>query len=190
MDLTTLTPIEYEHFCRSQMHLEGWFARPTPATGDQGADVICEYGDFRAVIQCKLYSQPVGNAAVQEAISARIFYGADLAAVVTNAGFTKSATQLASKAKVALLNHVQLREWARKNRFSDTADYFQFASVQEIAEALNLRGFKVRKTGDRAFTVDTPDGARYVHGEGALTALATQLLGIVPPNSRKNRFRP
>jgi hypothetical protein len=162
------------------MRLEGWSGKPTPATSDQGADVICDYGDVRAVIQCKLYDQPVGNAAVQEVISARIFYEANVAAVVTNASFTKSAIQLAEKARVALLHDTQLRDWARKNKSESTADHSQVASIQEIIDALNVHGFRVRKTGNRAFSVSTPNGPRYVNGEGALLALATQLLEISP----------
>lgn len=175
-----LTPLEYERYCLSQMRIEGWSGRPTPATGDQGADVICDFGDIRAVIQCKLYDQPVGNAAVQEVISARIFYEANIAAVVTNASFTKSAVQLAEKARVALLHDSQLRDWARKNKSKNTADHSQVASIQEIITALNLHGFRVRKTGNSAFAVSTPNGPRYVNGEGALLALASRLLEIAP----------
>jgi len=77
----------------------------TPKTGDQGADIVIKYDEMTGVVQCKLYSQPVGNAAVQEVIAAREYYQAAIAIVVSNANYTASARQLAGIANVALLHH-------------------------------------------------------------------------------------
>lgn len=176
----SLTPLEFEQLCLSQMRLEGWVGKSTPATSDQGADVICDHGAIRAVIQCKLYDRPVGNSAVQEAISARIFYEANIAAVVTNASFTKSAIQLAAKAKVSLLQQSQLRQWAKLNKSKSAVDHSQLATIREIIDALNLHGYSVRKTGNATFSVSTPNGLTYVNGEGALHGLATRLLRVEP----------
>jgi restriction system protein len=55
-------------------------------------------------VQCKLYAQPVGNKAVQEALAAQRYYATDHAAVVSNAAFTRSAVQLARSAGVLLLH--------------------------------------------------------------------------------------
>ena len=60
------------------------------------------------VLQCKLYSKPVGNAAVQEAGMA--FHKASHAAVVSNAAFTRQARELASASGVVLLHHEQLTD--------------------------------------------------------------------------------
>ena len=62
----------------------------------------------RLVVQCKLYSGSVGNAAVQEVIAAREYEYADLAAVVSNGPFTASARELASAANVLLLHHDEI----------------------------------------------------------------------------------
>ncbi|WP_417247050.1 restriction endonuclease [Celeribacter sp.] len=83
----------------------GWEASVTSGSGDQGIDVIAQKDGFRIGIQCKLYSQPVGNKAVQEAHSGKVFYGLDAAAVVTNAGFTRSATDLGLATGILLLSH-------------------------------------------------------------------------------------
>jgi hypothetical protein len=45
----------------------------------------------RIVVQCKFYSKPVGNKAVQEAAAARLHEHADKAIVVSNAAYTKAA---------------------------------------------------------------------------------------------------
>ncbi len=82
----------------------------TPVTGDQGADLIVanEGNQVIIVIQCKFYSKPVGNKAVQEAYAAKGFQQADYAAVVSNAAFTPSARQLASTNGIFLLHHDDL----------------------------------------------------------------------------------
>ena len=61
------------------------------------------------VLQCKLYSQPVSNSAVQEISAARLHQQADHAAVVSNAAYTAAAQQLARTNGVYLLHHEELR---------------------------------------------------------------------------------
>lgn len=103
-----MTPLDYERYCSTLFELAGWRARLTKASGDQGADVVCEGGGIRLVVQCKLYSAPVGNGAVQEVIAAREYEYADVAVVVSNASFTRSARELANVANVLLLHHEQI----------------------------------------------------------------------------------
>lgn len=107
-DVTQLNPIEFERWCADKLTKLGWKARATQASGDQGADVVAQKGEHMLVVQCKLYSQPVGNKAVQEISAARAHYGASLAAVVTTAGYTKSAVQLAHSNKVVLLDYTEM----------------------------------------------------------------------------------
>ena len=104
----TLDPFEYERYCARQLERAGWTARVTKAAGDQGADVVAEKDGRRLVVQCKLYSKPVGNKAVQEAFAAKGFEQADGAAVVTNAGYTPAARRLAASNRVLLLHHDDL----------------------------------------------------------------------------------
>lgn len=103
-----MSPIEYEHFVADVLKQRGWEARLTKASGDQGVDVVAEKSGKRVAIQCKLYSQPVGNAAVQEIIAGRAFEKTQFAAVVTNNTYTPAAKQLATSAGVLLLHHDQL----------------------------------------------------------------------------------
>jgi restriction system protein len=107
-----MDPVEYEQMVAKSLGELGWRARLTTATGDQGIDVVAEMAGVKIVIQCKLYSGSVGNTAVQEAIAGRTYEKASYAAVVTNAGFTRSARQLASSSGVFLLHHDQLSELA------------------------------------------------------------------------------
>jgi hypothetical protein len=105
-----MDPVHYEMLVADTLRDMGWQTRITKGSGDQGIDVIAELRGKKLVIQCKLYSNPVGNAAVQEAIAGMRFENAHFAAVVTNATFTASARQLATAAGVYLLHHEQLEK--------------------------------------------------------------------------------
>jgi len=93
---------EYEEYCKNILEQHGWQVTVTPKSGDQGIDLIAAAADMSLCIQCKRHSQPVGNSAVQQAFSGKQHYGGTHAAVVTNAGFTQSAKQLAESTGVHL----------------------------------------------------------------------------------------
>lgn len=114
VNIDNLNPIEFEHYCAEMLRNDGWDARVTQASGDQGIDVIATYGNAKAVFQCKKYAQPVGNGAVQEIAAGKQFEQADIAAVVTNATFTPSAKQLAGTTGVHLLHYSELQGFAEK----------------------------------------------------------------------------
>ena len=103
-----LSPVDYEGLVAVRLIENGWDTRTTKGVGDQGIDVIAIRDSVKLVIQCKLYTSPVGNSAVQEIIAGRAFEDADYAAVVSNIGYTKSARQLAALANVLLLHHDEL----------------------------------------------------------------------------------
>ncbi|UMY17483.1 restriction endonuclease [Methylobacterium organophilum] len=104
--------IDYERFCIARLVRAGWSAHPTPASGDQGADIVAERDGLRLVVQCKRYGRAVGNAAVQEVAAAARYWSADAAAVVSNAGFTPAARRLAAATGVKLLHHDDLGDLA------------------------------------------------------------------------------
>jgi predicted GNAT superfamily acetyltransferase len=126
-------PYEYESLVAEKLVSIGWSARVTPGSGDQGVDVVATKDDRHIVIQCKLYSQPVGNKAVQEAHAAKGFEQAGEAYVVTNSSYTRSAQQLASSLGVTLLHHSQIEEYfgdpeSQDNGFSNVpVDQKEFA---------------------------------------------------------------
>jgi restriction system protein len=104
-----MTPTEFEAFCAEELKRSGWSAHATRRSRDQGVDVIAEKPGIRVVLQCKLYSNPVGNKAVQEAAAAKAFEHAHYCAVVTNSSYTPAAEQLAAANKVLLLHYSDLR---------------------------------------------------------------------------------
>ena len=104
-------PILFEKSVATNFEAFGWETKETKKTGDQGADVIADKDNYRIVVQCKLYSQPVGNKAVQEVFAAQKYYDGNLSMVVSNASYTKSAQQLANSNNVLLLHYSQLSNY-------------------------------------------------------------------------------
>jgi hypothetical protein len=78
--------------------------RGTPASGDQGADIIAKKDGRIIIIQTKRNKGAVGNKAVQEVISAIQYYGGDEGWVITNSTFTSSAKALAQKSDIKLID--------------------------------------------------------------------------------------
>ena len=105
-----MSPLEFEQFCAAMMCRRGWTTDLTPGSGDQGADIIARRGGDTMVVQCKLYTGPVGNKAVQEAHTAMVHLGANRAAVVCSTEYTPQAQQLAATTGTELLHYTQLAE--------------------------------------------------------------------------------
>ena len=104
-----MSPSEFEAFCAEELRQAGWDARVTLQSRDQGIDVIAHKSHVRVVLQCKLYTGPVGNKAVQEAAAGRAHERADYGIVVTNNRYTSPAEQLAATTGVLLLHYSDLR---------------------------------------------------------------------------------
>lgn len=112
---------EYEQFCAERLTRNGWRTRLTRSGGDQGIDIIGDLHGLRVVFQCKFYTSPVGDKAVQEALAALFYERADLAVVISNAPFTRSAETLARTRGTILIHHddiPSLREVVKTRKVS------------------------------------------------------------------------
>lgn len=96
---------DYEKYVASQLRKQGYHSvKITKASGDHGADIIAYAPDgVKCAIQCKYYSKPVGNKAIQEALAGAVFYECNRAIVITNTTFTKQAIEEAKKIGVKLI---------------------------------------------------------------------------------------
>lgn len=102
---------EFEEWCASLLRKSGFTdIETTSVTGDQGVDIIADKFGVRYAIQCKCYSQDVGNASVQEVTAGREYYKCDIGVVMTNSYFTSSAKQLAVANKIRLWDRDKLLE--------------------------------------------------------------------------------
>jgi restriction system protein len=110
VDVAVMSGEEYEQYCAQILEEAGWQVEGTAVTGDQGVDLIVMIDDVRVCIQCKRYSKPVGNKAVQEVVAGRTHWNGTHAVVVSNAGFTKAAQKLAESTGVLLIGDMELED--------------------------------------------------------------------------------
>lgn len=102
--------LEFEKWVAVQMMSLGWHSSATRGSGDQGIDVIAERDGIVIGFQCKRVAKPASNKAVQEMIAGGKFHNIDNLVVVSTAGFTKSAKQLAEAANVTLMHPLELKK--------------------------------------------------------------------------------
>lgn len=101
-----MTGEQYEQYVASRLSAMGYRQiQMTKASGDHGADIIAIALDgVRCAVQCKYYSKPVGNKAVQEALSGSVYYWCQRAIVITNNDFTRQAIEDADRTGVELIS--------------------------------------------------------------------------------------
>ncbi|RZL82716.1 MAG: restriction endonuclease [Sphingomonas sp.] len=96
--------IDFEHWCAARIEEQGWVVRVSKASGDQGIDIEAMRGGKLVAIQCKRYTQPIGNKSVQEAYTGATHYRADRAVVIGTGGYTRAAIELAENTGVILID--------------------------------------------------------------------------------------
>lgn len=107
-----MSGLEFENFCADILKKNHFVnVSVTQGSGDYGIDILAEKDDITYAIQCKCYSSPVGNSAVQQANTGKAFYGKDIAVVLTNNFFTEQAVQEASAVGVKLWDRSKLLEF-------------------------------------------------------------------------------
>lgn len=114
-DIDKMDGHDFEYFCAEVLKKNG-FSRVnvTVASGDYGIDITACQGATSYAIQCKRYQGSVGNKAVQEALSGKVYYGCKAAAVLTNSYFTPQAKETAHKTGVELWDRDKLTAMVKK----------------------------------------------------------------------------
>ncbi|NOT96253.1 MAG: restriction endonuclease [Nitrospira sp.] len=105
--------------------------KQTPLSGDFGGDILAEKDSERYVIQAKRNARTVGVRAVQEAHTARDYYGATASMVIANRNFSGRAKELAHRCGCTLVDRVLLTDWL-SGRFTSSADLFRYMSDEGI----------------------------------------------------------
>lgn len=82
--------------------------------GDQGVDIVVNLRGERVAVQCKNYSRPVGNGPVQEVYAGARHHRCVEAWVVSPAGYTRGALDLAKSTGVTLHDADTIHRWIRK----------------------------------------------------------------------------
>ncbi|MEH7511593.1 restriction endonuclease [Gottfriedia acidiceleris] len=117
-EIDRMNGYEFEHYLELLFNNNGIPALRTPSSGDFGADLVLE-GNERVVVQAKRYKNKVGIKAVQEINSAKSYYNAHEAWVITNNFFTPQAIKLAEATGVKLIDRNELANLILKFKKTD-----------------------------------------------------------------------
>ena len=116
---------KFEYKCAKMLRRKGFHhVEVTKKSGDQGVDILAYKGFSKYAIQCKYYSYPVGNKAVQEVYAGGKYYDCDHYIVMTNGTFTKAAISAANKLDVNL--------WSNCSLLKSTSPTFEIMRAMSI----------------------------------------------------------
>ncbi len=87
---------EWEDYLVEVCRTLGAKVERTGRVGDQGVDLIVEFGERRTAVQAKGYYHTVNARAVQEAVAGMAHYNCNATAVIINSRFTSGARELAA----------------------------------------------------------------------------------------------
>ena len=114
-DFDKLSGRDFELFCANLLIKLGYKnVSVTSASGDHGIDVFAEKDGVKYAIQCKCYSNNIGNKAVQQAYSGANYYGNYCPVVLTNRFFTNQAITEAKELCVKLWDRTYLLDLIEK----------------------------------------------------------------------------
>jgi hypothetical protein len=99
-----LTGVEFEDELGELYRRLGYEVSRTPATGDEGIDLILRRPGELVVVQCKQHGKPAGQHFVRDLYGAMMHHGAQKAVLACPAGFTKAVRKFASGKPIELLD--------------------------------------------------------------------------------------
>lgn len=104
-----LEGLEFEYWCATLLRKNGFNnVEVTKASGDQGVDILAEKNEIKYAIQCKCYSNVLGNSPIQEIHAGKSMYRCQVGVVMTNSHFTSGAKELAEATGVLLWDREKL----------------------------------------------------------------------------------
>ncbi len=116
-ELDNMRGVQFEVFLLKFFLHCGYHVEKTPVSHDYGADLIMQYFDDRIVVQAKRQKNTVGVKAVQEVASARPYYKANKAMVITTSRYSRNAVKLAEACNVVLWDGERLKRELNQYNF-------------------------------------------------------------------------
>lgn len=106
-----LRDYEWEAYLIEVFQALGAKAERIGGAGDQGVDLIVEFGGRRIAVQAKGYFHKVNNKAIQEAYAGMAHYGCCACAVITNSQFTRGAQELSLSTGCILVGEAEFPDF-------------------------------------------------------------------------------
>jgi Holliday junction resolvasome RuvABC ATP-dependent DNA helicase subunit len=99
---------EFEHWAASMFRREGYSVHITDASGDHGIDLILSRDGRTSAVQCKRWTDPVGEPVLRDFYGAIVSAGISSGIVVTTSEFTASAKSFAQGKPIRLIEMDEL----------------------------------------------------------------------------------
>jgi HJR/Mrr/RecB family endonuclease len=116
--LDTLKGYQFEEYLATFFESLGYKVQRTPASHDQGVDLLLNRFGRIIVVQAKRWKKrTVGIASIQQVFTAQKLYHAHRALVISTSRFTKDALKIADKLDVELWDRHRLLDEIRYHRF-------------------------------------------------------------------------
>ena len=144
----------------------------TPASGDQGIDLILRKGGRTTVVQCKAHRRPASPAMVRELYGSMHAFGAESAILACTGGFSGGVKDFARGKPIQLIS-----AWEIARMAYDTSG----ETVESQPELISVRDAKGLARGSREETEDTIESPQICPKRGCGRTMVLR-------NGRRGRF--
>jgi Holliday junction resolvasome RuvABC ATP-dependent DNA helicase subunit len=111
-ELRSMSGIEFEEWVASLFRRLGYAVTGTKRSGDHGIDLIVQRGTSKTAVQCKRYSDSIGEPVLRDFVGALINIGFTHGIFITTSRFSNQATIFAAQHRITLLDIDKLLQLA------------------------------------------------------------------------------
>ena len=115
----SLSGDEFERDMAALCRRLGYSVETTPASGDEGVDLVLRRKGKKIVVQCKSHQSPVGPAVVRELYGSMVAAKADKAVLACTGGFTSGVINFVRGKPIELISASGLVELAERTSMWD-----------------------------------------------------------------------
>lgn len=162
----TMDGHKFEYFCAKLLEqCEFRDVVVTRGSGDYGVDITARYHNRKYAIQCKRYSKNINLKAVQEAGMGAEYYQCDVAVVLCNGFFAKSAINMAEQTGVRLWDRNYLLDFISQCESLDFIEEFvekedEESQNKDFIEIENKRNKKTKPKKSKSKSREAKKGKR------------------------------
>ena len=100
----SLSGVQFEQELGALFRQLDYRVEPTPASGDQGVDLILKKDGRTTIVQCKRYKSPVGPQVARELLGSMVAFRANDAILACTGGFTKGVREFVRDRPIRLIS--------------------------------------------------------------------------------------
>lgn len=135
MDISNISPIEFEHLCKEILEHNNFIVETTKASGDGGIDLIATRNDVflsgKYIVQCKRYASSVGEPILRDLYGVITAEKANKGILMTTGTFTSSAKKFAEDKPIELIDGEKLIE-IQKNLSISMTNYSNIRASDKV----------------------------------------------------------